>query len=99
MTDSFCQNSFFFFPPLFFFFMQSSETSTSTPLPTPRDCVKLPEGKESGETLLSVYKTAYDAENVSDLTDEETEEALDDEGIEITEIEEDGTVDLGEEEF
>lgn len=40
-----------------------------------------------------------DAENVEDLTEEETEAALDDEGIQITEAEDDGTVDLGEEEF
>lgn len=39
------------------------------------------------------------ADNVADLTEEETEAALDEEGIEITEVEDDGTVDLGEEEF
>ena len=39
------------------------------------------------------------ADSVADLTEEETEAALDEEGIEITEVEDDGTVDLGEEEF
>ena len=39
------------------------------------------------------------ADSVADLTEEETEAALDEEGIEIIEVEDDGTVDLGEEEF
>ena len=38
-----------------------------------------------------------DDNDVIDLSEDETEEALEEEGIQITEVEEDGTVDLGEE--